>query len=379
MNEKKPRKSGGEVSSWILTLILLRALPPLGIICLLSKLLGNDFLRAFIVRIRDYLFAPNNTEKPAAASFAPPQVKQYKKRSVSSEKQDDDGANKISRGKLPLLIFGWILLTVGIVGAFEPAFNNGAIWRLFQYIAVALGGAGMLVAAHTKKKKEQLYSSCMGYVGERPYIELMPMASALGLKRKELIHSLDDMISRGYLGDGAYIDRARDIVVIDSSKLPDDVIHDMGTDPDEVIKTDKYDLLLMEIRRASVRIKDEVMTEKTDTIGSLTASIFAAVRENPEKLRSISSFLNYYLPTTLKLLNTYADFEEQGFQGENMSKSKERIEEVTDTLIAAYTKQLDSLFLSDSMDVDSDIDVLETMIKRDGLSGSDFGTGGTAV
>ena len=55
-----------------------------------------------------------------------------------------------------------------------------------------------------------------------------------------------------------------------------------------------------------------------------------------------------------------------------LSQTKGRIEATMDTIISAYRKQLDNLYLTDTMDVDTDIDVLETMLKRDGLSASDF-------
>ncbi len=74
----------------------------------------------------------------------------------------------------------------------------------------------------------------------------------------------------------------------------------------------------------------------------------------------------------LKLLDSYSDFEEKGYQGDKLSQTTERIEATMDTIISAYRKQLDNLYLPDTLDVDTDIDVLETMLKRDGLSVSDF-------
>ena len=114
------------------------------------------------------------------------------------------------------------------------------------------------------------------------------------------------------------------------------------------------------------------MMEKAVQVRGLAAAIFNAVRKDPEKQPHISSFLNYYFPTTLKLLDSYADFEEKRYQGDKLSQTKERIEVTMDTIISAYRKQLDNLYLPDTLDVDTDIDVLETMLKRDGLSGSDF-------
>ena len=88
----------------------------------------------------------------------------------------------------------------------------------------------------------------------------------------------------------------------------------------------------------------------------------------------IDRFMNYYLPTTLKLLESYARIEAQGVSGENMAKAKADIEGIADTLVAGYEKQLDKLYRAEAMDIAGDVGVIENMLKRDGLSGqSDFG------
>ena len=101
----------------------------------------------------------------------------------------------------------------------------------------------------------------------------------------------------------------------------------------------------------------------------LTSRIFQAVQEKPEKEPQIKSFMSYYLPTTLKLLRSYADFEKSGASGDNISSAKAEIERILDTLVDGFRKQLDKLYESEAMDISSDIDVLETMLRRDGLTG----------
>ena len=388
--DKKPRKNEGEAASWIVTLIMLHAFWPLGLVCLFSKLSKNDFVKDLVLKAKKKLSellgrSRSDTQNERSEDFvygaARPDAAREAAQSAQAAAQDkNDGkpsASRVSKGRVWLVIFGWVLLALGVFCVFEPLFARSA-WKVLQWLAVAFGGLGMLFAAGSLKKKEQEYAECLSYTDDKAYVNLSAMMSALGLKRRELMRHLEDMITRGYFGESAYIDRRRDILVLDPLQLDASMRDEppVGQAAGEYSagEKDKYDLLLAEIRRASVRIQDAVMTDKTNQIERLTASIFAAVRDNPEKLRKISRFLNYYLPTTLKLLNQYADFEQQGFQGDNMLRSKERIEAVTDTLIAAYAKQLDSLFLSDSIDVDSDIDVLETMMKRDGLSDGDFGS-----
>ena len=82
-------------------------------------------------------------------------------------------------------------------------------------------------------------------------------------------------------------------------------------------------------------------------------------------------FLSYYLPTTLKLLNSYAYFEDQGVHGENIDAGMRNIEETLDMLIDGYKTQFDKLFESEALDVTTDINVLEQMMKADGFTRSD--------
>ena len=86
----------------------------------------------------------------------------------------------------------------------------------------------------------------------------------------------------------------------------------------------------------------------------------------------IRKFMNYYLPTTLKLLDSYALLEAQGIEGENITASKAEIERTMDTLIAGFEKQLDRLFSSQAMDITADVEVLEGMMAQDGLGDNKY-------
>jgi hypothetical protein len=243
---------------------------------------------------------------------------------------------------------------------------------VLQWIAVALSGGGMLFTAHAKDKKERLYQNIVKIVGDKAYFDIKSLASAAGVKEKNLMRELDEMMERGYFPANAYIDNSRNLLVMEPDKAME---YSQDAAQEAEREEDKFDLLLKEMERACGRIRDRDMLEKAVQVRGLAAAIFNAVRQDPEKQPQISSFLNYYFPTTLKLLDSYADFEEKGFQGDKLSQTKERIEATMDTIISAYRKQLDNLYLSDTLDVDTDIDVLETMIKRDGLSESDFSSG----
>ena len=115
-----------------------------------------------------------------------------------------------------------------------------------------------------------------------------------------------------------------------------------------------------------------MISEKLDRLENVTARIFECVRKHPEKLPDIRRFIRYYMPTTLKLVKSYEEFETQPVQGENITKAKEEIEQALDTVNRAFENLLDTLFADDALDVSADISTLETMLKQEGLTGSDF-------
>lgn len=135
---------------------------------------------------------------------------------------------------------------------------------------------------------------------------------------------------------------------------------------------DQFGQWLCSIREVNDRIDDQVISDKIDRIETLTRRIFEMVRIRPEKEGQIRKFMNYYLPTTLKLLDSYALLELQGIEGENITAAKQKIEGIMDTLIQGFEKQLDLLFSAQAMDITSDIQVLENMMAVDGLKENEF-------
>lgn len=83
-------------------------------------------------------------------------------------------------------------------------------------------------------------------------------------------------------------------------------------------------------------------------------------------------FMDYYTPTTLKLVNTYREFDAMEVKGTNILTSMNEIENTLDTIIMAFEKLLDDLFQDTAFDVSSDISVLQTMLAREGYKEKDF-------
>jgi len=129
---------------------------------------------------------------------------------------------------------------------------------------------------------------------------------------------------------------------------------------------------ISEMRRLNDNIQDETISAQIDRMEETTTKIVDHVVAHPEKLPQIRKFMNYYLPTTLKLLNAYDRMDSTGISGENIDGTKTKIEDMLETIVKAFDKQLDALFRDEAMDISSDITVMENMLAQEGLGGMQF-------
>ena len=126
------------------------------------------------------------------------------------------------------------------------------------------------------------------------------------------------------------------------------------------------------IQSLNDEIPDFKLSAQIKQIEILTEKIFAYVREHPQDIGEIRQFLNYYLPTTIKLLEQYVVLQNQGMRMGNIDEGMRKIESMLDKVIVAFQRQLDGLFESSVMDITADIQVMEQMMASEGLTGKDF-------
>lgn len=131
------------------------------------------------------------------------------------------------------------------------------------------------------------------------------------------------------------------------------------------------DRAVREMRRLNDAIADETISAQIDQLEDTTAKILDYVIDHPDKQPQIRKFLLYYLPTTLKLLNTYDRMGATGVSGENIDGTMTRIETMLETIVSSFHKQLDALFQDEAMDIASDITVLENLLVQEGLADID--------
>lgn len=126
---------------------------------------------------------------------------------------------------------------------------------------------------------------------------------------------------------------------------------------------------LGEMARIYSSVQDKEVRRKINELMRITDKITQDAIADPSDIPQIKKFMNYYLPTTIKLLNAYDRMSAQGIEGENLDRSMNNINEMLDQAIVAYKKRLDSLFENQALDIETDIEVMNRMLAREGLAG----------
>lgn len=132
--------------------------------------------------------------------------------------------------------------------------------------------------------------------------------------------------------------------------------------------------MLHQIRAENDAIPDQVLSTQMDELENLCVQIFKTVAEKPQKAGQIRKFMNYYLPTTLKMLGSYRTMEQRGVSTGDLVEARSTLIRGMGMVLTACQKQLDNLYKDTLLDVTTDIDVLEQMLKRDGFSESELGS-----
>ena len=126
--------------------------------------------------------------------------------------------------------------------------------------------------------------------------------------------------------------------------------------------------MLATIRRENQAIPDETLSRQMDTLAEKCEQIFRTVSEAPGKAPQVRKFMNYYLPTTLKMLANYRTMQQRGVSYQEMNQARETTVRGMNMILTACQKQIDNLHRENMLDISTDIDVLEQMLKRDGYT-----------
>lgn len=278
-----------------------------------------------------------------------------------------------------LLICALAALPSAIYWLPEALTEGGSYWTWLVEDSMPMlmsltGGIGCLFGGWHIRTSRRMRRKIDKIVGDAKYMYIQDIADALPCSYDKCCKHLENCIDEGLFGPDAYLDMRCKCLVV--SQRPPEPTPAPAPKPEkqpekqtDMPERDQYKKILDELRRVNDAIPDEEMSDKISRLEAVSAKIFEQAKSDPDKLPQMRKFMDYYLPTSLKLLNTYAELDKQGIEGENISESKHRIEQTMDTLVHAFETQLDQLFAADAMDISADIDVMQNMLRADGLTG----------
>lgn len=388
LRQPQPPKKDSDIGSWIFIAVMFTVAWPIGLILLLIKLSESGNKKKNSRRTTGQS-GQRTSQRVTAAS---PQAEKAR----SAVEQVTRTPDYTDKGTKTMKIIGAILGILGCVALFSAvgdnlsyAYHYNEWWyfarQLFYPLGMLAGGASLLLGSGAMKRRQRRFATYLRTAGQKPAVPLDYLARAANVSRRRVEKDVNLMLEKGLWGDEAYIDLGSGMLFRSQAAATAyfDKARQMQQPEEPAVQpqaAEGYAGVLRQIRELNDRIADEALSAKIDRIEQVSGRIFKAIEDDPAKKDASGTFLNYYLPTTLKLLENYADFEEAGVSGENLSQAKSRIEATMDSIVVGFEHQLDELYRTDAMDIDSDIRVMETMLRRDTASvADDFGLGGAAA
>ena len=285
----------------------------------------------------------------------------------------------------------WFLLGLIVLLALAVGMDSSAIGFLIFCFSFSALGAFAVFRGSRGLNFIKRYYHYGAVIGNKEYFAIDDLVKFTGRSKSFLQKDLQKMADKGYLpqlrSDNSrstymltenvyqeYLELDRKQKELAEQKKQEDA--DLAASGNAAaIRSilEEGDAYLKTIHTCNDEIPDDVMSDKLYKLEEIMTKIFAQVKKQPKSADDLHKFMNYYLPTTTKLLYAYIDLEKQPEVGENITNTKKEIEATLDTINLAFEKLLDSLFQDLAWDISSDISVMKTMLARDGLTGgADF-------
>ena len=121
------------------------------------------------------------------------------------------------------------------------------------------------------------------------------------------------------------------------------------------------------IRDTGKAIKNEEARLSIEKICRVMDDIFDNFEKNPDDIRLARKFLDYYLDTVKRIVELYADLSGKeiytGKEREVLAKAEKVLGQIEDT----FHQQLGKLQEGDYLDLETELEVLETTMKMEGV------------
>ena len=287
-------------------------------------------------------------------------------------------------------MFGVTAATLGIAGIFIDAVANKMQRGMFVFIAAIVASGALGIYGNTLRKKVNRFRSYVRTLNRKTYVKIEELAKGVRKSPKFVKRDLKKMIKNRMFLEGHLDEEGNYLITSDESyeqymqtkKASEIQEREMqekeqaeqklrGTLSEEVQEVIKEgEAYLEEIRSCNEAIPGVEISNKMYHLENVILRIFKRVEQHPELISDLHKFMDYYLPTTVKLLKAYEELDKQPVEGENIKTAKQEIENTLDTINEAFENLLDSFFRNTAWDVSTDISVLKTMLAQEGLTGN---------
>lgn len=293
-----------------------------------------------------------------------------------------------------LVVAGAAMIAWGSLGAFEIT----VLILLFSLLAIFCTMCGYGEAIGSRLKRLKRY---MKIIDGKTYFSIKELAGYSDKSEKYIRKDLQKMIQLGLIPEG-HLDQQETCFMLDDEtygqylqtqnameqrlKAEKAERAARAADRVQVSAASKADsgnpeldammeegrIYIRKLREVNDAIPGEIISAKLTRLETITGKIFDTVKKRPQQMSQMQKFMDYYLPTTLKLVTAYQEFDSVDVQGENITSAKGEIEKTLDTINLAFEKLLDDLYQDTVFDVTTDASVLQTMLAKEGLTESDF-------
>ena len=284
-------------------------------------------------------------------------------------------------GSAGIIGFGSLIVLFGMKLA-----NPYLLGSLILGVAVSMGLNGK---GSTMRKRLQRYKRYLQLCYGRDSVAISELATYTEQNERYVVKDIKKMIEVGIFPQGhidkknaifmltreryqKYMEEQKELERVQNAPKEKAQPEKKGEPTEHEVAMEVANMYVHQIREAKELIRDLDVVLKIQRMEEIVVKIFAYVKEHPEQLQDVRKFMQYYLPTTMKLLTSYEEFERQPIQGENIINAKQEIQNALDTINIAYENLFDQLFADTSMDISADISVLHTMMAQEGLMEDDF-------
>lgn len=301
------------------------------------------------------------------------------------------GPAEIAVGAAGLGVFGGVSIGLGTSTLLGAATATGAVFASavtlipFTILSAFLLGRGILSSKRARRIRR--YSNI--WTG-KPYIMIEELEEKVEWGRKRILKDIHFLTQKKLLIGGTLDEGETCLMLTEKSRQQyEEAMEAKRVREEQEIKAKELEEAmeaapfeqrevfrikkegqeyLKRLADYKVQIQAEQMRQKIEQMEVLAARIFVCASEHPESISQTDKLFKYYFPSVMKLLKVYQDVESQPIQGENIKKTKKEIETSLDTMNQALEKLFDEMFQNVAMDISSDIQVLEVMLKQDGLT-----------